>query len=108
MRALILGIGNLLWADEGFGVRAVEELHPLYEFPANVKLLDGGTQAQPPGSTGRRPDRKGRKRGMKFRAQIACRIGRIHMVRYHCAGSIGLTLRPRRSRGSRTLPHHLP
>jgi hydrogenase maturation protease len=39
-----LGIGNLLWADEGFGVRAVEELHRLYEFPPNVKLLDGGTQ----------------------------------------------------------------
>ena len=41
---LILGIGNLLWADEGFGVRAVDELHRLYEFPDNVKLLDGGTQ----------------------------------------------------------------
>ena len=25
-RILVLGIGNLLWADEGFGVRAVEEL----------------------------------------------------------------------------------
>ena len=44
MRVLILGIGNLLWADEGFGVRAVEELHRAYEFPENVKLLDGGTQ----------------------------------------------------------------
>jgi len=33
-----------LWADEGFGVRAVEELHRHYEFPENVKLLDGGTQ----------------------------------------------------------------
>ena len=41
---LILGIGNLLWADEGFGVRAVEELHRHYDFPANVKLMDGGTQ----------------------------------------------------------------
>ncbi len=44
MQVLILGIGNLLWADEGFGVRAVEELHRRYEFPENVKLLDGGTQ----------------------------------------------------------------
>jgi hydrogenase maturation protease len=43
-QALILGIGNLLWADEGFGVRAVEALHREYEFPANVKLVDGGTQ----------------------------------------------------------------
>ena len=24
---VVLGIGNLLWADEGFGVRAVEALH---------------------------------------------------------------------------------
>lgn len=43
-QALILGIGNLLWADEGFGVRAVEALDRDYEFPANVKLMDGGTQ----------------------------------------------------------------
>jgi len=41
---LILGIGNILWADEGFGVRAVEMLHRHYAFPANVRLLDGGTQ----------------------------------------------------------------
>ncbi|WP_135075218.1 HyaD/HybD family hydrogenase maturation endopeptidase [Terasakiella sp. SH-1] len=41
---LILGIGNLLWADEGFGVRAIEELNRLYEFGDNVKLMDGGTQ----------------------------------------------------------------
>ncbi len=43
-RVLILGIGNLLWADEGFGVRAVDELNRLYEFSSNVTLLDGGTQ----------------------------------------------------------------
>ena len=43
-RVLILGIGNLLWADEGFGVRAVDELNRLYEFGDNVTLLDGGTQ----------------------------------------------------------------
>ncbi|MEW8506402.1 MAG: HyaD/HybD family hydrogenase maturation endopeptidase [Candidatus Thiodiazotropha sp.] len=41
---LILGIGNLLWADEGFGVRALESLQRNYRFPANVRLLDGGTQ----------------------------------------------------------------
>ena len=41
---LILGIGNILWADEGFGVRAVEMLHRHYAFPANVSVLDGGTQ----------------------------------------------------------------
>lgn len=43
-RILVLGIGNLLWADEGFGVRAAEALASHYEFPANVTVLDGGTQ----------------------------------------------------------------
>lgn len=43
-RVLILGIGNLLWADEGFGVRTLEHLHRHYSFPTNVQLLDGGTQ----------------------------------------------------------------
>jgi len=41
--ALVLGIGNVLWADEGFGVRAVEALHAAWSFPANVRLIDGGT-----------------------------------------------------------------
>jgi hydrogenase maturation protease len=41
---LVLGIGNLLWADEGFGVRAVEELHRRWRFPEQVMLMDGGTQ----------------------------------------------------------------
>lgn len=41
--AVVLGIGNVLWADEGFGVRAVEELHAAYAFPPDVLLLDGGT-----------------------------------------------------------------
>ena len=41
---LILGIGNLLWADEGFGVRCVEALAERYTLPDHVTLLDGGTQ----------------------------------------------------------------
>ena len=41
---LVLGIGNVLWADEGFGVRVVEALHRDYGFPERVRLLDGGTQ----------------------------------------------------------------
>ena len=41
----VLGIGNLLWADEGFGVRCIEALQHRYEFADNVKLIDGGTQA---------------------------------------------------------------
>lgn len=43
-RVLVLGIGNILWADEGFGVRAVEAFHARYEVPENVTILDGGTQ----------------------------------------------------------------
>lgn len=43
-RTLVLGIGNILWADEGFGVRAVEAFHRRYELPEGVTLLDGGTQ----------------------------------------------------------------
>jgi hydrogenase maturation protease len=42
--ALVLGIGNVLWADEGFGVRAVESLHARYALPDGVHILDGGTQ----------------------------------------------------------------
>ena len=41
---LILGIGNILWADEGFGVRAVEQLNQHYQFDDKVTLMDGGTQ----------------------------------------------------------------
>ena len=41
---LVLGIGNLLWADEGFGVRAVEALAQGRVFPDRVTLMDGGTQ----------------------------------------------------------------
>lgn len=44
LSALVLGIGNVLWADEGFGVRAVEALHEGYELPPSVTLMDGGTQ----------------------------------------------------------------
>jgi len=40
---LVLGIGNLLWADEGFGVRAVEALNQAFRFPDGVELMDGGT-----------------------------------------------------------------
>ena len=42
--ALILGIGNILWADEGFGIRTVESLHSQYEMPEGVRIMDGGTQ----------------------------------------------------------------
>jgi len=41
---VVLGIGNVLWADEGFGVRCAELLQQRYEFAPNVQLIDGGTQ----------------------------------------------------------------
>ncbi len=44
MRTLILGIGNILWADEGFGVRVAQALQETYQFPSFVNVLDGGTQ----------------------------------------------------------------
>ncbi|MCB6176694.1 HyaD/HybD family hydrogenase maturation endopeptidase [Rhodobacter sp. Har01] len=43
-RVLILGIGNVLWADEGFGVRCVEAMAECHALPGNVRLMDGGTQ----------------------------------------------------------------
>lgn len=43
-RILILGIGNILWADEGFGVRVLEEMQQRFRFSGPVTLLDGGTQ----------------------------------------------------------------
>jgi hydrogenase maturation protease len=43
-RILVLGIGNILWADEGFGVRCVEALNAGWVFPPQVELMDGGTQ----------------------------------------------------------------
>lgn len=42
--ALVLGIGNVLWADEGFGVRCVEAFAAAWELPAGAEWMDGGTQ----------------------------------------------------------------
>ena len=39
---MILGVGCILFTDEGFGVRVVETLEERYEFPDNVSLVDGG------------------------------------------------------------------
>lgn len=43
-KVLVLGIGNVLWADEGFGVRCVEHLAQNWKFDDQVTLMDGGTQ----------------------------------------------------------------
>jgi hydrogenase maturation protease len=44
METVVLGIGNVLWADEGFGVRAVEALQAGWQFDGEIALVDGGTQ----------------------------------------------------------------
>ncbi|MEM9879369.1 MAG: HyaD/HybD family hydrogenase maturation endopeptidase [Pseudomonadota bacterium] len=41
---LVLGVGNVLWADEGFGVRCAEAFATQYEVPDGVTVMDGGTQ----------------------------------------------------------------
>ena len=40
---LVMGIGNILWADEGFGVRAVERFHEKFADDPCVRVIDGGT-----------------------------------------------------------------
>jgi len=39
----LIGLGNLLLGDEGVGIHAVEALKKKYDFPEEVRLLDGGT-----------------------------------------------------------------
>ena len=39
----VLGVGNTILSDEGFGVRVVEYLQKNFTFPDNVQLVDGGT-----------------------------------------------------------------
>jgi len=48
MKILVLGIGNILFGDEGIGVHLVHYLQEKYEFegPHQVDFVDGGTLAQ--------------------------------------------------------------
>jgi hydrogenase maturation protease len=39
----VLGIGNILMQDEGFGIQIIETLCKRYRFPEQVQVLDGGT-----------------------------------------------------------------
>lgn len=41
---MILGVGNLLWADEGFGPKTVARMIEAGKVPAGVEIFDGGTQ----------------------------------------------------------------
>jgi hydrogenase maturation protease len=42
-KVMVLGIGNLIRADDGFGVHAVQRLEGDARVPREVTLLDGGT-----------------------------------------------------------------
>jgi len=42
-KILVLGVGNILYTDEGVGVRCMEKLEREYAFSPNVTLMDGGT-----------------------------------------------------------------
>jgi hydrogenase maturation protease len=42
-RISLIGVGNILLQDEGVGVQAVEALRKRFDFPEDVRLLDGGT-----------------------------------------------------------------
>lgn len=39
---MILGVGNLLLTDEGFGIHVVNALQAGYDFPEKVSVVDGG------------------------------------------------------------------
>ncbi len=41
-RILVLGVGNVLLRDEGFGIRVIEKLQKWYEVPEQVAIVDGG------------------------------------------------------------------
>jgi hydrogenase maturation protease len=43
MSILVLGLGNTIMTDDGFGVKVVTTLASRYHFPDPVQLLDGGT-----------------------------------------------------------------
>jgi hydrogenase maturation protease len=39
---MILGIGSILFSDDGFGIRVAQRIEQEYEFPENVLVVDGG------------------------------------------------------------------
>jgi hydrogenase maturation protease len=45
-KIVVLGVGNVLMCDEGVGVHTVNQLEAKYDFPENVRCVDGGTSTQ--------------------------------------------------------------
>ena len=43
MAVLVLGLGNILMSDDGFGCKVVETLQRDYRFPDGLRVVEGGT-----------------------------------------------------------------
>ena len=43
---IIIGLGNILYGDEGYGVRLAQDIYSRWDFPEYVEIVDGGTQGQ--------------------------------------------------------------
>ena len=43
MSILVLGLGNSIMTDDGFGVKVVNTLSSRYHFQGKIRLIDGGT-----------------------------------------------------------------
>ena len=39
---MVLGLGNILFTDEGFGIHVIKKLQTICKFPDNVSVVDGG------------------------------------------------------------------
>jgi len=39
---MVIGVGNVLMTDEGFGIHVVKRMEQMFEFPENVEIVDGG------------------------------------------------------------------
>ena len=44
MKTAVIGIGNLLYQDEGMGIHAINALGVRYGFPPECEIIDGGTK----------------------------------------------------------------
>lgn len=43
MSILVLGLGNSIMTDDGFGVKVINTLSSRYHFQEKIRLIDGGT-----------------------------------------------------------------
>ncbi len=43
MKNIVIGVGNLLFKDEGVGIYASKYIEENYKFEGNLEIIDGGT-----------------------------------------------------------------